>query len=31
MGKQKKAVLAIVEELKRLYPEGICSLDYQKD
>ena len=31
MAKQKKAVLAIVEELKRLYPEGICSLEYQKD
>lgn len=31
MAKQEKAVLAIVEELKRLYPEGICSLEYQKD
>ena len=31
MAKQKQAVLAIVEELKRLYPEGICSLDYKKD
>ena len=31
MAKQKKAVLAIVEELKRLYPEGICSLEYKKD
>lgn len=29
--KAKKDVLAIVEELKRLYPDGICSLDYQKD
>ncbi len=29
--KSKKDVLAIVEELKRLYPEGICSLDYKKD
>lgn len=27
----KKDVLAIVEELKRLYPDGICSLDYKKD
>ena len=31
MGKQREDVLAIVEELKRLYPEGICSLDYRKD
>lgn len=31
MAKQKKAVLAIVEELKCLYPEGICSLEYKKD
>ena len=31
MAKQKEAVLAIVEELKRVYPEGICSLDYRKD
>lgn len=31
MAKQKQAVLAIVEELKRLYPEGICSLEYKKD
>jgi len=29
--KSKKDVLAIVEELKRLYPDGICSLDYKKD
>ena len=29
--KPKKDVLAIVEELKRLYPDGICSLDYKKD
>lgn len=29
--KAKKDVLAIVEELKRLYPDGICSLDYKKD
>lgn len=31
MAKQREAVLAIVEELKRIYPEGICSLEYQKD
>jgi len=24
-------VLAIVEELKRLYPDGLCSLEYEKD
>lgn len=31
MGRKKKAdVPAIIEELKRLYPEGICSLDYEK-
>ena len=29
--KGKKEVLAIVEELERLYPDGICSLDYKKD
>ena len=29
--KSRKDVLAIVEELKRLYPDGICSLDYKKD
>ncbi len=29
--KTKKAVRAIVEELKKLYPDGICSLEYQKD
>lgn len=29
--KDKKEVLAIVEELERLYPDGICSLDYKKD
>ncbi len=27
----KKTVLAIVEELEALYPEAICSLDYEKD
>lgn len=27
----KKKTLAIVEELKALYPEAICSLDYEKD
>ena len=32
MTKQKKKadVLSIIEELKRLYPEGICSLNYPK-
>jgi len=29
--KPKKDVLAIVEELKRQYPDGICSLNYKKD
>ncbi len=29
--KAKKDVLAIVEELERLYPAGICSLNYNKD
>ncbi len=29
--KTKKEVRAIVEELKKLYPEGVCSLEYQKD
>jgi len=28
--KSKADVLAIIQELKRLYPEGICSLDYEK-
>lgn len=28
--KSEQDVLAIVEELKKLYPEAICSLDYQK-
>lgn len=31
MAKSKEAVLAIVEELKRLYPDGLCSLEYEKD
>ena len=33
MGKKKSArdVAAIIEELKALYPDGICSLEYQKD
>lgn len=31
MERKKKAdVLAILAELKRLYPEGICSLDYEE-
>lgn len=29
--KAKKDVLSIVEELERLYPQGICSLEYKKD
>jgi endonuclease-3 len=28
--KKKKDVLAIIEELKALYPESVCSLDYEK-
>ena len=31
MRKSKHDVAAIIEELKALYPEGICSLEYQKD
>lgn len=31
MKKTKAQVQAIVEALKALYPEGICSLEYQKD
>ena len=29
--KQKNEVISIVEALKELYPDGICSLQYQKD
>ena len=29
--KSPQDVLAIVEELKKLYPEGLCSLEYEKD
>lgn len=29
--KRREDVLAIIEELKRLYPDGICSLEYKKD
>ena len=29
--KTKQDVLAIVEELKCLYPDGLCSLEYEKD
>ena len=29
--KTPQEVLAIVEELKNLYPEGLCSLEYEKD
>ena len=31
MKKKKSEVLAIVEELKRLYPDALCSLRYGKD
>ena len=31
MNKTPEDIRAIVEELKLLYPDGICSLDYQKD
>ena len=31
MNKTPEDIRAIVEELKILYPEGICSLEYQKD
>ena len=29
--KTKSQVLAIIEELKRLYPDALCSLEYRKD
>ena len=29
--KSEQDVLAIVDELKKLYPEGLCSLEYEKD
>jgi len=29
--KKHEDVLAIVEELKKLYPDGLCSLEYEKD
>ena len=31
MRKDPEIVWAIIEELKRLYPDGICSLNYEKD
>ena len=31
MSKKKADVAAIVQALKELYPDGICSLDYRKD
>lgn len=31
MNKTPEDIRAIVEELKRLYPDGICSLEYRKD
>lgn len=29
--KKQEDIIAIVEELKQLYPDGICSLNYKKD
>ena len=29
--KSQQEVRAIVDALKELYPDGICSLDYEKD
>lgn len=31
MTKSKEQVWSIVEELKRLYPDSLCSLEYEKD
>ena len=31
MTKSKEEILSIVEELKRLYPDSLCSLEYEKD
>ena len=31
MNKTPEDIRAIVEELKALYPDGICSLEYKKD
>ena len=31
MGKSGNDVIAIVEALKALYPDSICSLEYKKD
>ena len=31
MTKSKEEIWSIVEELKRLYPDALCSLDYEKD
>lgn len=28
---EKEKVIAIVNALKELYPDGICSLQYEKD
>lgn len=28
---KKQDILAVIDELKRLYPDGICSLEYEKD
>lgn len=29
--KSKKAIYAIIEKLKEIYPDAVCSLDYEKD
>lgn len=29
--KSKKAINAIIEKLKEIYPDAVCSLDYEKD
>ena len=29
--KTQAQISAIIEELKKLYPDAICSLDYRKD
>ena len=31
MSKSRAGVLAIIAELKALYPDGVCSLEYEKD
>ena len=29
--KTEAQISAIIEELKKLYPDAVCSLDYRKD